>query len=302
MNEAARLENISVVVAASEVDAALEACLAAHQAECVPGDEILLVTAGGAESARFLAERFPACRLVAAPAGTLTPVLWARGLAAAAAPLVRVTIGPITPEAGWRQVLAAARAGGAEAVGGAIDPAAGLRPRDRAVYILRYRNYRRPFPRAHRVDVPGDHAAYLRTALERTRALWRDGFWEMDVNRALAAAGGRLVMDPDLAASYRGGESARRFLAQRFRHAIHFGRSRLAGAPDWRRLALALAFVLPGLIFLARILREAGRSKGRPRVWTVSCLPWLCIFLAAWSLGEWVGTLMGPPRPERGPG
>lgn len=290
---------LAVVIATHAIDDPFIEGLEAHRSECEAGDEIIVVAAGSDPAAGPLAARFPAVRWLHAPAGTLTPRLWSLGLSASSAPLARLTIGPCRPAPGWRRALVAALGSGAAAVGGAIQPGDRLRSRDRALYLLRYRNYRLPFKRSARIDLPGDHAAYLRRALVATRTLWRESFWEMDVNRALAEAGERLIMEPGFVSHYLGGERACRFLAQRFRHGIHFGRARLVGVPAGRRWALALAFVLPGAIFLGRILRESGVSGGRPRVWTAGSLPWLIAFVASWSLGEWVGALQGPPRTDR---
>jgi hypothetical protein len=205
-----------------------------------------------------------------------------------------VTIGSFVPEPGWRAALLRAHARGATAVGGALLPGAGLRARDWAIFFQRYRAYRPPFAAREVADVPGDHASYLREALDETASLWERGFWERDVNRELHRRGRKLVLDPDFRARYEGGESARRFLAHRFRHGIQFGRERLRGVRTGRRLLLSLAFVLPGAVFLVRIGRE---SLGRPGSLGpfLRALPWLLVFVGAWSLGEWLGALRGPP-------
>ena len=271
-----RAPEVSVVIAHPRADALLERSIAAHQAELAPGDELRVVLAEGAN------------------ARALTPELWRQGLAAARGAHVRVTLGSFVPEPGWRAALLRAHALGAAAVGGAILPGARLRARDWAIFFQRYRAFRPPFDAREVSDVPGDHASYRREALLETAELWRHGFWERDVNRELHRRGRRLVLDPSFGARYEGGESARRFLAHRFRHGIQFGRERLRGAGAGRRILFALAFLVPGAVFLARIARQSLARPGSLAP-VLRAFPWLVVFVSAWSAGEWLGALAGPP-------
>lgn len=294
-------DRLGVVIAQHGVTRELRDCLRAHAAELEQGDELIAVVAAEADECARLADEFERAVVIAAPLDALTPRLWSLGLRRVHGRLVRVTIGSFTPLPGWRDALRAAcehgsgSTGAADVVGGPMQPAPGLRWRDLAIFFQRYRNYRGPFERHEVADVPADHCAYGREALEATADLWAEEFWERDVNAVLAGSGRRLVLDPRFQATYRGGESAGRFVAHRFRHGIQFGRTRVAGrSPAWRALYV-LAFLLPGLVFFAKIARESLAVRGSAGRF-VAASGWLALFVAAWSLGEWTGALLGPPR------
>jgi len=289
---------VAVVVADPEQNPHLDACLMAYAAELQAGDELVAVLAMAPAALTALRRRHPQVRFLQASPGTLTPVLWGLGLAAATADLVRTTIAPCIPAPGWREALVAAHAGDTAAVGATMDPARSMHWRHWAIYFLRYRNYMPPLARRQVMDVAGDAASYRRDLLSMRAALWSEGFWENVVNADLVRAGETLLLDPDVAVEYRGGESAGRFFRQRYAHGIHFGRGRLAGATPWRRFLHVVLFVLPGAVFLLKITRDV-LARGRHRGRFLACLPWLLLFLGAWSLGEWTGSLLGPERRGR---
>jgi hypothetical protein len=285
---------VSVVIAAHGADGALTECLRAYESEAVSGDEVIVVVGTDENRAGELAARYPDVTVIRTEPRALTPNQWVLGLEQATGRVNRLAIAPCVPEAGWRDQLLAAHADAA-AVGGAIEPGSGLRLRDWAVFLLRYRSYVRPFPRQQVHDVPGDHVSYTRDVIDETRSLWRAGFWEWEINREIHRRGRTLVMDPRLVVRYMGGESAWRFCAQRYRHGVRFGRVRFAHSGGAVRALYILAFLLPGLVFLLKITRDVfSRKQYRTRF--VLSLPWLGVFLVAWSFGEWVGAAAGNYR------
>lgn len=275
--------------------------LAAHVAELEPTDELVVVAATDEPAATraTLEARWPRAHLLTAPRATLTPSLWRIGLVATQAAVVRVTIDAFVPEAGWRRALLEAVADGAVAVGGPMAADPGLRPSELALYLQRYRAWGPPLAERATDDVPGDHAGYTREALAETAELWREGFWERDVNRVLHRAGRLLRVAPGFAARYVGGEPAGRFFVHRWRHGIQFGRARAAEQSAGRRLLHAVLFVVPGMVFGARVVRES-LAAGHPTARVARALPWLAAFVLAWSAGEWVGALAGLAGGRRG--
>jgi hypothetical protein len=177
-----------------------------------------------------------------------------------------------------------------EVVAGAIEPGEALRVVDWAEYFCRYARDMRPFARRENPEIPGDNCAYRRELLERTRELWRDGFWEPEVNRALRTEGVRLWHDPDVVV-YQGrsaGFSA--FFRQRFVHGREYGRQRGRRFGAGRNLAgVLLAFAVP-FVLVARTGREVF-SRRRCRTRFVLALPALFAFDVAWSAGEAMGHL-----------
>ena len=289
--------SITVVVAAHGLDDAVERCVAAHVREFEPGDELFVIaTPGGSGRADVSAQGRPV-RLIHAPAGTLTPVLWSMGIREARGELVRVTIAPFVPASGWRAAVTAAHDTGADAVGGPIEPAPTLRLRDSAMLFQRYRAYLAPLVRETVHDLPADHASYRKAAIDALGELWADGFWEPPIHAALVRQGRTLLIHPAFVAEYVGGESAVRFVVQRFLHGMHFGRTRLSGAGVMMRLLRIALFILPGGIFLLKIVRDVLNRPGHGAR-LVLATPWLLLFLLSWSLGEWVGAVLGPLDPS----
>ncbi len=284
---------VSIVIASHGVGEPLASCIKAYLDEALPDDEIIVAVAAQKGRVRDLETAFARARVLCADPHVLTPRLWAMGLAHATRPLVRVTVANCVPLAGWRSVIEAPHATGEVAAGGEIGPGHGLRLRDWAILLLRYRAYLPPLARRSVHDVPGDHANYTRAALMETRSSWTNEFWEWEINRELVALGRTMVTDPRLRARYEGGESAWRFFRQRFRHGVRFGRTRLVGARPMRRWLLVATLFAPGALFFSKIVREAWRRPGyRGRL--VLSLPWLIFFVTPWAFGEWLGACRGP--------
>ncbi len=286
---------LSVVIASHGMEGPLVDCLRAYESEAETDDEVIVVVATDEDRARRLGADHPAVTVIRTKPGVLTPYQWTLGLQNAHGTINRLAIASCVPDAGWRHLLLEAHPG-AVAVGGAIEPGSGLRLRDWAVFLLRYRSYVRPFARRQVHDVPGDHASYTRSALEETHGLWAGGFWEWEINQELHGRGRSLVMDPRLVVHYKGGESALRFCVQRYLHGVRFGRVRFADKSGAVRALHVLAFLLPGLVFLVKIARDVFARK-RYRTRFALCLPWLGLFLLCWSFGEWVGAVLGS-RPD----
>src|SRR5258708_27972 len=82
------------------------------------------------------------------------------------------------------------------AVGGAIDPGAGLRRVDWAEYFCRYARDMRPFDAAEKDDVAGDNASYKRALLVEERDHLRIGFWEPVIHPVLRRRGVEMCHTP----------------------------------------------------------------------------------------------------------
>jgi hypothetical protein len=216
----------------------------------------------------------------------VVPVLWKAGIDAATGDVLALTIAQCVPEVGWLPALVSALAPDSAAAGGPIVLRS-RRPSVVAAYHLRYSPYRLPFGRHEVRDVPGDNAIYRRAAIDAVAETWRDGFWENEVNVALRARGEPLVLDPRPVTALRTVGGAATFCRQRFRHGCAYGAWRGAsGAGRWRA---ALAPVVP-VVMLGRIVRRLAPAD---RASFVRALPWLALYLAAWTAGETAGLLRG---------
>ena len=284
-SSSAERPTLSIVVGSNGAPASVEACLAALAPQ-VDGAEVLVCEP--AASPPDVRERFPFARFLERR-GALVPALWRDGIDASRGPIVALTISPMEPAADWVETIRA-QLERADVVAGAIDPGDGLRLTDWAEYFCRYARDMLPFSARESADLPGDNAAYRREALEQTRPLYREGFWEPDVHRALAAAGASLWHRPELVVRQGRSAGAVAFARQRLHHGRAHGRQRGARFSPARNLAGVLAAPLVPPLLAWRVLRETQRRR-RLRARAVAALPLILAFDSAWAAGEALGHL-----------
>ena len=260
------MADLSIVVASNGAPGSVEACLAALE--------------GQTDGAEVIVQGRP---------GAVVPELWRDGILAATAPAVALTISVMRPAPDWVARLRA-RLADDEVVAGAIEPGEGLRVVDWAEYFCRYSRDMLPFARRENPEIPGDNCAYRQELLERTQHVWKDGFWEPEVNRVLAGGGVRLWHDPSVVVYQGRSAGFTAFCRQRFVHGREYGRQRGARFGRGRNaVGVALAFVVP-LLLVARTAREVF-SRRRLRARLLVALPALLAFDAAWAAGEAMGHL-----------
>jgi hypothetical protein len=277
--------SVSVVVGSNGAAGSVEACLLALEAQ---RDGAEVIVAEPEPSPERVRERFPWARFETSP-GALVPELWRDGIDRSSGEIVALTISPMQPAPDWLETVRA-RLGEDVVVAGAIEAGPGLRLVDWAEYFCRYARDMRPFPRHECAEIPGDNCAYRRELLDGTRDLYRAGFWEPEVNRALAAEGAKLWHDPTLVV--RQGRSAgfTAFVRQRWVHGRAYGRQRGVRFSRGRRLAgVALAAAVPAILAFRTGREVFARQRCRWRF--VFALPLLVVFDVAWAAGEARGYL-----------
>lgn len=285
MSTSSAESTLSVVVASNGAPGAVERCLTALEEHL---DAVEVIVCEPASSSEELRRRFPFATWHVRE-GALVPELWRDGIARATGELVALTISPMVPEPNW---LASLRAGlsVSDAVGGAIEPAGGLRLVDLAEYFCRYSRDMLPFPEQFSLELAGDNAAYRRDRLQEVGDTWGEGFWEPEVHRALAARGAQLRHDPSVIVRMGRSAGASAFLRQRLTHGREFGRSRGRGSAGPVNLARVLLAAIVPLVLLGRTAREVFRRR-RLRTRFVVCIPLLIAFDVAWAVGEARGHL-----------
>jgi hypothetical protein len=217
--------------------------------------------------------------------GVLVSELWRDGIDAATGDVVALTISPMRPAPNWIATIRD-RTAQDEVVAGAIDPAEGIRIADWAEYFARYARDMRPFERRENPEIPGDNCAYRRELLVRTREIWKDGFWEPEVNRELRSQGVALWHDPAVVVYQGRSAGFGAFCRQRLTHGRAYGRQRGARFGGGRNVAgVALAVVVP-FVLLLRTGREVF-ARGR----FLLSLPVLFAYDVAWAAGEALGHL-----------
>jgi hypothetical protein len=182
-------------------------------------------------------------------------------------------------------------------------------PTGRPSLLKRHRRSDDPHPRplsrgergdrreASRIDPPGDNALYRRDRLMAIETNWLDGFWEVEVHKALRDRGESLAMAHQAVVSFVGGVGLASMAAQRFRHARHYGVGRSTGLTIMARLARAATAPLVPPLLCLRIARALRVRRMALAPWLPALLP-LVGLAWCWAIGEAVGTLFEDRRLE----
>ena len=292
----------SVVIASFRARALLEACVASVQHQCVEaGAELILARDENCGDLESIALAFPACRVVAAPPGATVPELRGAGMASARAQCVAILEDHCVVSDGWLVRLTSAMDGCAVS-GGGMDNAQRERAIDWGAYFSEYgffdtnrrtRNFAAPL-------LTGANVAYGPQVLPDVTRWMQEGAWENTIHDRLAVAGHhfRFVAEAVVAQNMRyafGG-----FCVDRYVHGRDFARTRLrlSNARALQRITLALLSPLLPILLVGRLWAlTTGRTWSR-RLRFLVASPYTLTFLAAWSIGECVGYLLGPDRGE----
>jgi len=278
-------QTVTVVIGSNAPPERLAACLEALEPQR-SGVEVLVYE--GAPSPSEVRDRFAWATFVTTP-GALVPHEWRDGIDAARSEIVALTIAQMVPARDWIATIRRALAAG-DVVAGAIEPGRRLRVVDWAEYFCRYSRDMLPFPERETPDLPGDNAAYRRERLETVRETYRDGFWEPDVHRALAADGVPLPQRPDLVVYQGRSAGFAAFARQRKRHGRAYGQQRGARFSAGRNVVGVLAWPAVPLLMTLRVLKLV-MSKGRYRGRLALALPAVIAFNVVWAVAEALGHL-----------
>lgn len=273
---------VTVVIGSNAPPQSLAACLEALEPQR-GGVEVLVRE--GEPSPDQLRQRFPWVDFATAP-DRLVPEHWRDGIDRASGDVVALTIAQMIPAPDW---IATIRRLYAEhqVVGGAIEPGRSLRLVDWGEYFCRYARDMPPFEARETLDLPGDNAAYARALLEGVRELYRDGFWEPEVHRQLAAEGLVLWQAPELRVQQGRSGGFMAFFRQRLKHGRRHGweRGGRAGRQNVQRMVLAP--LVPFVMTMRVTTLVFGKRRHRLRL--LAALPFVFAFNAAWGLSEGLG-------------
>ena len=279
---------LSVVLASAAGETpAIEAALAGLRQACAGiNSELIVVSAGASPPSERLATGFGDLRIDSWPSGTLMPVLWGAGLRLARGKNVAFTTDQLRVGPSWARSLLRGLESDAAGAGGPIILKPAADAVTTAAYLIRFSGFT---PRAWAApararDIPGDNAAYRRDALFRHPDLLSRGFWEVEFHRRFEREGRFLQMVPDASATLVDAAPFGALLRQRYRHARHYGGTRVRERHE-SPLKLLLSAPLVPLVLLARIGRRAWPGS-RERIGFLRTLPWLLPLAAAWAVGE----------------
>ncbi len=281
--------DVDLILAATHAHPGLLDNVARFAAEAGPLGRVVVATAVELDP---IAD--PRVEVIRAAPGRLAPELWRDGLIATAAPLVAFSTTQMAPRPGWLAGLVAGLRGtNAAGIGGPIEPGRDLSATDRAVALLRYSAY---FPTGDGRGPalpPGENALYRRDRLDQVGSSWADGFWEVEVQRALLDRGLELATSASSLVAFEGGTGLALMAGQRFRHAVRYGSSRSIGLSPARRIARIGGAPLVPPLLLARAAGNLRRRAISPGPWLAG-LPSFLALASAWAVGEAIGVVLSP--------
>jgi len=298
---------LSVIVVIVDGGAQLDRCLTAlagqqHPPELeviVPWDASL--TGMASFASRHPDFRFPALGPVATQAPPdshagrheLYDARRTAGLLAATGDLVGMLEDRSVPEHDWARTAVRRHAElRHEVIGGAM--ASG---RDSIVsladFLCDFYRFQPPFTGGVRDYVSYVNICYKRAALERTRALWQDGYYDLTVHWALQQAGGQLWLAPDLLVRQMRSDGAGlgAMIGERYAWGRRFAVRRARDAGVGARLRFALQSPLVPLVLYLRAARQQKGPGSLRRL--LKATPAMLLIFGAWGLGELVGSLLG---------
>jgi len=292
--------HVSVVIASVESSRSIKACLDSVRAALLgTRAEVLVVDASRDHSGDIAERELGSANVVRCAPGTLTPELWAVGIARSAGRVVALTTGHFAVERTWVSRLTSALEEGEMGAAGRIDLADETAVTDWAVFYLRYSEFLHE-PERIECGVPGipaDNAAYDGEAIRRFVMATDDGFWEVEFHRQLHAANGSLAMVSGATASYGRSFPFLTIAAHRYQHGRHSGAWRVS-----RKVrsvpAVVAAFPLVPFALAARTWRRV-RSTPVHRSRFLRALPLFLVLAFMWAFGEAVGALSGSPVSRR---
>ena len=292
--------DVSVVIASVESARSIASCIGSVNA-ALSGtrSEVIVVDASRDASADIAEQLRTGAQMIRCVPGTLTPELWAEGIARSTGRVVVLTTGHFVVGPTWVQNLAAAVEQGDTGAAGRMDLANETSVTDWAVFYLRYSEFfnEPEQPRRGVSGIPADNAAYHGDTIRRFVKTSIDGFWEVEFHRQLRGGGGSLAFVPGATARYARSFPMATIARHRFHHGRHAGAWRVSIGERSRAAIVALSPLVPAALAV-RTWRRV-RSVGPHRRRFLRALPAFLVLAGMWAIGEAVGALTGAPAPRR---
>lgn len=228
-----------------------------------------------------------------APEGCTVPAMRKLALSKCRGRLVGFTEDDCVVSSDWCEKVIEAHKAENVAIGGSVEPGNYGRSLDWAVFFCEYARFMRPFAGVVQA-LPGNNITYKSESLKKLLETDASGgVYEVFVNGELQKSGQELKADPSFSVRNINSWKLTNLVDVPFHHGRGFAAMRLDSKPLLSRLPfLGIAMVLPA-VQIARMGRQI-MSKGRHAREFVQCLPQVSLFYVSWSIGEFVGYLLGP--------
>ncbi len=290
---------LSVIIACVNGLPVIEECLTALAGQ--RGDikaEVIVADSTGDATIRCLQAQFPWVRLLPFAERRTIPELRAMALAHSHGDIVVVIEDHCLAAEGWYEAIVQAHEAYPDcvAVGGVVENGSCKRLTDWAVFFCEYSTYMLPVAQGVAGDITGNNVSYKRRAFEGIEDLSEvltQGFWESTLHPKLRARGETFVLEPAIVVYHKKHFGFRYFLSQRYLYSRYYTGTLLSQTSLARRLVRSAASLALPPLLMTRIASRV-MQKGRFLREFVLSLPLLAVFMAAWSVGEAVGCLLGP--------
>ncbi len=287
---------VSIVIASGAGGEFLFRCLDSlrPQVEEV-GSEVIVVDRVGAEVQTRLERSYPDVQVLVPELGhrPSVPELRREGVLAAKGEVIAVIEEHCTAPEGWLRAIEEQFDTALDAaIGGPILDDDFGRIRDWVVYFSEYHNYMPPWEAGERFQLNGANIAYSREKVLAHREVLDDGYWEVVLHPPLARDG-RFRAVPEMGAHHTGPFDFSYYLRQRYLLSRVWGGSQKEQGSLANRVIHLLAGPIFPLFLLARItsrVLEKGTHTGK----FLKALPLLVPVVCVYTLGEWLGYLLGP--------
>lgn len=298
-----RAVDISVIVAATEGWACLEKCLnALISQKGGVSVEIIVATALGEQLSGPIRQRFPDVQLLAvapeskplmtttgSPQAMGVPELRALAISQANGKVIALTEDHCIPPADWlQQIWDAHLTNSCAAIGGTVENGANKSLLDWAVFYTEYGSFVSPLKDGPVTVLPGPNVSYKREALAALGPSIKERFWDWIVHESLRGRGETLWHDSSISMVHKMHFRLMDYLKERYEYSVEFARLR-AFNDDMTLLRFLSLPLLPPLL-VARITATVIARDGH-RLRFLTCIPYILLFVAVWTIGEMAGYL-----------
>jgi hypothetical protein len=287
------MSKVTIVVATGAGGEFLLRCQASQRPQrAESGAELIVVDREGPATRERIAREFPEARILAPELGhrPSIPELRREAFLVASGEIVAVLEEHCTAPPGWLAAITGGFQEGDLAVGGPILDDDFTRLRDGVVYFREYHNVMPPWADGEFAGLNGANIAYRREAVLRHAEALDQGYWEVVLHPPLARDG-RFRAVPAMGAHHTGPFDYGYYLRQRYLLSRVWGGAQKDGSQLKRAVHVLGAPLFP-FYMLARItarVLQQGTRVGK----FVLALPLLVPVLLAYTLGEWLGYLVG---------
>jgi hypothetical protein len=288
---------LSVVVITVYNSIHLSNCLNAIKHQVDPPElEIIAVCDDRVKNVSEIKEKFPLVRFIHIAGIQTQEKLRSEGVTIATGKIIVLTVDHCTPEKHWCKRIMEQHAAPYAAVGGGLE--IGDQPEtavNLAVHFYDYCNYgyfQNPVIKRLSRNLSDANVSYKKEALERVAEYWQESFHVSFVNKALLDLGEKLLLSPDIIVYQNRSINLGRAVQVAYRRGRVFASKRIIGATLIERTFYSFFSLFLPILLLGRLFFNIFYK--RVQLFSIArAFPFIVLFSALWSYGEFIGYITG---------